>query len=96
MILREGSFSRIYTSDGLDCPVFQLHMDMYSLLQGETEKPGKLDIWFTAPGKALAQEWELFLRESKSHGKLYRVKKMKASCFLVKNIKVLCNRTEPV
>lgn len=65
MILQEGSFSRIYTSDGLDCPVFQQHMDMYSLLQGETEKPRKLDIWFTAPGKALAQEWELFLRESK-------------------------------
>lgn len=65
MILREGSFSRIYSSDGLDCPVFQQNMDMCSLLQGETEKPRKLDIWFAAPGKALAQEWELFLRERK-------------------------------
>ncbi len=81
MILREASYSRIYTFDGLDCPVFQQHTDMYSLLQGETEKPRKLDIWFAAPGKkGRAQEWELFVRESKSRGKLRSDKKIKA-CF---------------
>ncbi len=38
----------------------------------------QLDIWFAAPGKkGRAQEWELFVRESKSRGKLRSVKKMK-------------------
>lgn len=66
MILQEGSFSRIYTSDGLDCPVFQQHMDMYSLLQGETEKPRKLDIWFDAPGKGSSTRMgTIFARKQK-------------------------------
>lgn len=62
MILRKA---RIYTSDGLDFhPLFQQHMDMYSLSLGETEKPREVGIWFVAPGKGRAQEWELFLRRT--------------------------------